>query len=1089
MAHEKIEAYLLSEEKKREYKSRRISAIQKHRLFYKKTVDLAAKEANPEDEKRKISLELETRLKKSSELFSAGTLSQKSFIEHYRETTDIRQWPGIIVEVREGALDIAAAELELAGFYLADNVFAKDKDEKNQEAKKDKFKMFSFLHVHIPPDQVFLNNIANLEYSNYIFDAERIVTLPKPGMPEISPDAAIEMADVRGIVFPEGFAGLSVPDDLGADIRIGIVDSGVDKNHPDFRGRIIEPRDFTDEGDGKDNCGHGTHVAGIAAGGGRASNGKFAGITRLSEIVDAKVFDAAGSASTQQILAGMRWVFEKGAQVINLSLGTRWTDTDGKSILTRACNTLARNGIVVCVSAGNEGPGEGSLSVPGDARDAICVAAVDKNREIAGFSSRGPTDDEDLTGPKPDLAAPGVDVIAAKSGDCSFPEYPGHSEYTALSGTSMSTPVVAGLCALLLSFGRLKGQALESAAIKTILLESAMSLGSDMYSQGKGLVNGSMAFKKLSNYLMGQQDMQAQEKETQSKYIGKYKIIRPIGRGGFGEVWEVKAPNLSKPRAMKILNQEYAYVGRELAEAEMQDQISHPAVLHVEDATEIDGKCVIVMEYAAGGNLRKKLESQGSLPLEEAIAHIKELAGALGEAHDHNILHCDIKPENILFDEKGHIKLADFGIAGKMEKASRIKRSKIIGTVEYMAPEQLEGELRKESDIWSLGTVFYEMVTGETCFYKKGQGDVETMDRIRKADFVPVKKTRNGKKVPARIDGVIKEMLALDPAKRPTTMGKVIKELDQYIKEQSAPRAVLSMWPGLILLLISILSFCGVAYFAHMTGLIKLPFLPPAVIVEPVSIPDKFLRLDFEDQLEQGYALIEKREYPLAYQVLNNISANAKDSYLRERAAFFKASVALHHMQNPDLAIADFESFLEQVSTRNSPLAGHAHFFLGQIYLQAKSDFYKAISHLTAVIEKHPDSNKADPAKRLLQEAGMRLAKEGGSFKHKLKNFISNMLPKSATSSMIQIFSSLLTLLGSLAWIATSLVKAPGDVSIDSQRPGLIGWFRKYAIVVLIIFFVVCQVAAYSLNWHQSNLERQQIINTLRSEIADTGTK
>jgi len=238
--------------------------------------------------------------------------------------------------------------------------------------------------------------------------------------------------------------------DTGKGITVAIVDTGVDGNHPDLVGRLVATQDFSGEGY-KDNHGHGTHVAGIIGGSGAASNGKYKGVAPDVTLMAAKVLKGNGSGLMSDVMAGVEWAVQQKAHVINLSLGGPPMPCDGTDALSLVCDAAVRAGAVVCVAAGNSGPGEKTVGAPGCAREVITVGASVSGPTdydtITSFSSRGPTSDGRT---KPDICFPGQDIISARASETAM----GHiidDHYTQASGTSMATPHCAGAAALLLA--------------------------------------------------------------------------------------------------------------------------------------------------------------------------------------------------------------------------------------------------------------------------------------------------------------------------------------------------------------------------------------------------------------------------------------------------------------------------------------------------------------------------------------------------------------------------------------------------------------------------------------------------------------
>ncbi|MFF4877938.1 S8 family serine peptidase [Micromonospora sp. NPDC000668] len=230
----------------------------------------------------------------------------------------------------------------------------------------------------------------------------------------------------------------------GQGVRVAVLDTGIDANHPDLTGRVAESHNFTEAAEAGDTVGHGTHVASIIAGSGAASGGKYRGVAPDATLLNGKVCEDQGC-SESAILAGMQWAaVDQHADVINMSLGG--PDTPDVDPLESAVESLtAQTGALFVISAGNVGS-DGSVGSPSTAEAALAVGAVDRDDALADFSSRGPRVGDG--GLKPDLTAPGVEIVAAR-GDGTLLGDPVGEKYVSLSGTSMAAPHVTGAVALL----------------------------------------------------------------------------------------------------------------------------------------------------------------------------------------------------------------------------------------------------------------------------------------------------------------------------------------------------------------------------------------------------------------------------------------------------------------------------------------------------------------------------------------------------------------------------------------------------------------------------------------------------------------
>ncbi|WP_282696550.1 S8 family serine peptidase [Streptomyces sp. CC208A] len=229
----------------------------------------------------------------------------------------------------------------------------------------------------------------------------------------------------------------------GKGVKVAVLDTGIDVDHPDFAGLIDGTTSFVPGETVTDVNGHGTHVAGTIVGSGAASGGAHKGVAPDADLYVGKVLGGEeGSGQDSWVMAGMQWAAESGADVVNMSLGDSYP-TDGSDPMSQMVDALsAQYGTLFVIAAGNSGPE--TISAPGAAAAALTVAATDKQDRLAHFSSTGPLTSSG--GMKPDIAAPGVDITAARSQQTTDG---GEGPYRTLSGTSMATPHVAGAAAIL----------------------------------------------------------------------------------------------------------------------------------------------------------------------------------------------------------------------------------------------------------------------------------------------------------------------------------------------------------------------------------------------------------------------------------------------------------------------------------------------------------------------------------------------------------------------------------------------------------------------------------------------------------------
>ncbi|ETK37064.1 S8 family peptidase [Microbispora sp. ATCC PTA-5024] len=274
----------------------------------------------------------------------------------------------------------------------------------------------------------------------------------------------------------------------GTGVEVAVLDTGVDLGHPDLAAKIAGTRNFTADPSVQDGFGHGTHVASIIAGLGTASGGRLRGVAPGARLLVGKVLSDEGYGTESQVIEGMEWAASSGAAVVNMSLGGG--PTDGTDPLSVAVDTLTeQTGTLFVVAAGNDGDADYTVGSPGTATAALTVGAVDREDRLASFSSRGPRLDGGL---KPDITAPGVDIVAARAAGTSLGS-PVDDRYTALSGTSMATPHVAGAAAIV----KQRHPDWTAGRIKDALVDAAKTVeGPTVYEQGGGRLDVARAVRQ-----------------------------------------------------------------------------------------------------------------------------------------------------------------------------------------------------------------------------------------------------------------------------------------------------------------------------------------------------------------------------------------------------------------------------------------------------------------------------------------------------------------------------------------------------------------------------------------------------------------
>src|SRR6187401_1401162 len=207
---------------------------------------------------------------------------------------------------------------------------------------------------------------------------------------------------------------------------------------------------------------------------------------------------------------------------------------------------------------------------------------------------------------------------------------------------------------------------------------------------------------------------------------GRYRLDAQVGTGGMSTVYRAFDSTLERRVAIKLMHRDIAADSDQLErfrrEARAVAQLSHPHIVGVIDAGEDENRPYIVFEYVEGETLKDRIRRLGRLPVDESLAYAIEIARALGSAHAHDIVHRDVKPQNVLVDEEGSAKVTDFGIARSLDEEGLTADGRVLGTTDYVSPEQALGhDVNGQSDIYSLGVVLYEMLSGDVPFHGENQ--------------------------------------------------------------------------------------------------------------------------------------------------------------------------------------------------------------------------------------------------------------------------------------------------------------------------------------------------------------------------------
>ncbi len=249
---------------------------------------------------------------------------------------------------------------------------------------------------------------------------------------------------------------------------------------------------------------------------------------------------------------------------------------------------------------------------------------------------------------------------------------------------------------------------------------------------------------------------------------GRYEIEELVGTGGMSSVYRARDSVLERRVALKVLHEHFSadpeYVERFRREARAIARLNHPNIVTVIDRGEFGKRQFIVFEHIPGENLKEVVEREGQLPVAQALALTHQIARGLAFAHQHGVVHRDVKPQNVLVDESGTAKVTDFGIARSLDPGEELTQTgTLLGTSDYIAPEQASGEpVDARSDQYSLGVLLYELLTGEVP-YPADSFMAVAMRHLR--DPVPSVRERR-RDVPDRVDKIVARAMAKRPADR-----------------------------------------------------------------------------------------------------------------------------------------------------------------------------------------------------------------------------------------------------------------------------------------------------------------------------------
>jgi len=280
-----------------------------------------------------------------------------------------------------------------------------------------------------------------------------------------------------------------------------------------------------------------------------------------------------------------------------------------------------------------------------------------------------------------------------------------------------------------------------------------------------------------------------EKSETINIEVPGYTIMEKIGAGGMGTVYKARQLSMDRVVAMKVLNERYSsnseFVDRFIREARAAGRLNHPNVIHVHDISKANGRHYFSMEFVDGASIKDLMRVEKRVPFKKTLDIILQCAKALEFAHENQIVHRDVKPDNIMLTKEGIVKIADLGIAKTFEEAAPSAKEdrRVMGTPHYMAPEQALGKpIDHRVDIYSLGATMYHMLTGSTPF--NGNTAHEILKAHIQESLPPIQDISSD--TPDPVCFIVERMMAKLPEKRYASMSKVIEDVERVQQNVAA---------------------------------------------------------------------------------------------------------------------------------------------------------------------------------------------------------------------------------------------------------------------------------------------------------------
>jgi tetratricopeptide (TPR) repeat protein len=382
--------------------------------------------------------------------------------------------------------------------------------------------------------------------------------------------------------------------------------------------------------------------------------------------------------------------------------------------------------------------------------------------------------------------------------------------------------------------------------------------------------------------------------------IGGYRIVEPLGRGGMGVVYRAEHVRLGRPAALKLLGATFGHAEhreRFLRESKLAASLDHPSIVPVYDAGEEDGLLYIAMAYVEGSDLKTLLVREGKLPLRRTLRIVGQIASALDAAHARGLVHRDVKPANILIGADDRAYLADFGVVKELAAAGTTRTGSFVGTIEYCAPEQIEGkDVDARADVYALACVFYECVVGTSPFHRSS--DVAVLNAHLHAS--PPKLSKAAPDLPPALELPLAKALSKSPLDRYASCGEFVAlARAAAASEPRVSRARLALSLGLL----ALAALAGAAISIAVDRLAfgsgnPAPLTTKTIVATPPAGPPPLDRLllkskDGRTLNDAAFALITAGEYDRALPFARKAMRQAKVGTLTRGYATFNVGYAL----------------------------------------------------------------------------------------------------------------------------------------------------------------------------------------------------